>query len=170
MISGFVDIGGLDLYYERHGRGAPLVLLHDAMGTIESCFSGLLSVLAPHFEVIAIELQGHGHTRDIDRPLTYKGMAQDTVALLDVLGIDRAHFAGYNMGGAVALQLAFEHHERVDHLVFAGGVSFETNGVYPELRATFDSFERIRSKECRGMRLTAGGTRSRCVDVARAQG
>jgi pimeloyl-ACP methyl ester carboxylesterase len=141
MISGFVDIGGLDWYYERHGRGAPLVLLHGAMGTIESCFSGLLSVLAEHFEVIAIELQGHGHTRDVDRPLTYEGMAQDTVALLDVLGIDRARFAGYSMGGAVALQLAFEHPERVDHLVFAGGVCFETNGMYPELRAMFDSFD-----------------------------
>jgi pimeloyl-ACP methyl ester carboxylesterase len=65
-------------------------------------------------------------------------MAQDTVALLDALGIERAHFAGYSMGGAVALQLAFEHPVRVDHLVFAGGVSFETNGVYPELRAMFD--------------------------------
>jgi pimeloyl-ACP methyl ester carboxylesterase len=141
MTSGFVDIGGLDMYYERHGRGAPLVLLHGAMGTIESCFSRLLSVLAEHFEVIAIELQGHGHTRDIDRPLTYKGMARDTVALLDALGIKRAHFAGYSMGGAVALQLAFDHSERVDHLVFAGGVSFETNGVYPELQAMFDAFD-----------------------------
>jgi len=90
MTSGFVDIGGLDMYYQRHGSGAPLVLLHGAMGTIESCFSGLLSVLAENFEVIAIELQGHGHTRDIDRPLTYKGMARDTVALLDALGIKRA--------------------------------------------------------------------------------
>jgi pimeloyl-ACP methyl ester carboxylesterase len=141
MTAAFVDIGGLDVYYERHGHGAPLVLLHGAMGTIESCFSGLLPVLAEHFEVIAIELQGHGHTRDIDRPLTYKGMAQDTVALLDALGIELAHFAGYSMGGAVALQLAFEHPERVDHLVFAGGASFDRTGVYPELLAMFDSFD-----------------------------
>src|SRR6266545_6692405 len=78
--SGYADVGALHMYYERHGHGAPLVLLHGAMGTIESCFAGLLPALAHRFEVIAVELQGHGHTRDIARPLTYEGMAADTVA------------------------------------------------------------------------------------------
>jgi hypothetical protein len=106
--SGYVNVGALDMYYERHGDGPPLVLLHGAFGTIESCFAGLLPVLP-------VELQGHGHTRDVARPLSYEGMAGDTAALLEVLDIARAHCVGYSMGGAVALQLALDRPELVDH-------------------------------------------------------
>ena len=141
--SGYVDVGAVDLYYERHGRGrgVPLVLLHGAMGTIESCFARLLPRLARRFEVIAVEPQGHGHTRDADRPLTYAGMAADVAALLTHLDIARAHLVGYSMGGAVALQLALDRPELVDHLVFAGGASFDPSGLYPELAAHFESFD-----------------------------
>src|SRR5919199_3705695 len=143
--AGYVNVGALDLYYERHGResgtAAPLVLLHGALGTIESCFAGLLPELARHFDVIAVELQGHGHTRDADRPLTYAGMAADTAALLDALGIGRAHLVGYSMGGAVALQMALDRPELVDRVVFFGGASFDPSGVYPELTAHFESFD-----------------------------
>jgi pimeloyl-ACP methyl ester carboxylesterase len=139
--SGYVDVGALELYYERHGAGVPLVLLHGAMGTIESCFAGLLPALAASFEVIAVELQGHGHTRDVDRPMTYEGMAGDVVALLDALDVGRAHFVGYSMGGGVALQLALDHPDRVDHLVFAGGAAFDSAALYPELAAMFESFD-----------------------------
>jgi pimeloyl-ACP methyl ester carboxylesterase len=139
--SGYVSVGELDLYCERHGHGAPLVLLHGAMGTIESCFAGLLPGLAQHFEVVAVELQGHGRTRDVARPLTYEGMAGDTAAVLAASGIERAHFVGYSMGGAVALQLALDRPELVDHLVFAGGAAFDTSGVQPELLERFESFD-----------------------------
>jgi pimeloyl-ACP methyl ester carboxylesterase len=139
--AGYLNVGALDMYYERHGCGAPLVLLHGVVGTIESCFASLLPTLAEHFEVIAVELQGHGHTRDIARPLTYQGMAADIAALLDGLAIERAHFVGYSMGGAVALQLALDHPEVADRLVWAGGVAFDTSGVHPELLAVIESFD-----------------------------
>jgi pimeloyl-ACP methyl ester carboxylesterase len=139
--SGYLDVGPLELYYERHGSGRPLVLLHGAFGTIESCFAELLPELAHHFDVIAVELQGHGHTRDIDRPLTYEAMAGDTAASLEALDIARAHFVGYSMGGAVALQLALDHPHLVDHLVYAGGASFDSSGVRPEFVASFESFD-----------------------------
>jgi pimeloyl-ACP methyl ester carboxylesterase len=140
-ISGYLDVGGLEIYYERHGDGPPLVLLHGAFGTIERCFAGLLPALARQFEVIAVELQGHGRTRDVARPLSYEGMAGDTAALLEALDIPRAHCVGYSFGGAVALQLALDRPELVDHLVFAGGAAFDTTGLHPEVIATFESFD-----------------------------
>src|SRR6266704_7043997 len=83
----YVRVNGLDVYCEIHGSGFPLVLLHGAMGTIDSCFAGLLPALAAARQVIAVELQGHGHTADLDRPLSYQQMADDTAALLRALGI-----------------------------------------------------------------------------------
>jgi pimeloyl-ACP methyl ester carboxylesterase len=139
--SGHFDVGELELYCERHGDGPPLVLLHGAFGTIESCFAELLPLLARDFEVIAVELQGHGRTRDIDRPLSYKAMADDAAALLEALEIPRADFVGYSLGGAVGLQLALDRPALVDRLVFAGGAAFDSNGEHPELHAAFESFD-----------------------------
>jgi pimeloyl-ACP methyl ester carboxylesterase len=139
--SGHVDVGALELYHERHGEGPALVLLPGAFGTIESCFAGLLPALARDFEVVAVELQGHGRTRDIARPLRYEEMAGDIAALLEGLEIPRAHLVGYSMGGAVGLQLALDRPELVDRLVFAGGASFDPDGEYPELQAGFESFD-----------------------------
>jgi pimeloyl-ACP methyl ester carboxylesterase len=106
MTSGYAPVNGLDMYYEVHGAGSPLVLLHGAMGTIDSCFSTLLPRLAETRRVIAVELQGHGHTADVDRPLSYPQLADDTVALMGALDVDVADIVGYSLGGAVALQIA----------------------------------------------------------------
>ena len=130
--SGYVPANGLDVYYEIHGTGSPLALFHGAMGTIDSCFAHLLPALAAARQVIAIELQGHGHTADADRPLSYEQMADDAAVVLDALGIGRADLVGYSLGGAVALALAMRHPGRVRRVVFAGGTSYRRDGLYPE--------------------------------------
>src|SRR5262249_61244844 len=85
--SGYLPVNGLDMYYEIHGGGSPLALMHGAMGTIESCFADLLPALAATRQVVAIELQGHGHTADDDRPLSYHQIAADAAAQLEWPGI-----------------------------------------------------------------------------------
>jgi pimeloyl-ACP methyl ester carboxylesterase len=114
VTTGYADVNGLHLYHEVHGdRGAPLVLLHGGMLTIELSFATLIPTLARRHRVVAVELQGHGRTADVDRPITPANSAGDVVALLDHLGIDRAHVLGHSMGGAVALELAVHHPDRV---------------------------------------------------------
>jgi len=121
------------MYYEIHGDGSPLALFHGAMGTIDSCFTDLLPALAAARQVVAIELQGHGHTADIDRPLSYRQMAADAAALLEALDIEKADLVGYSLGGAVALELAMQRPDLVRRLVFAGGTSYRRDGLYPEM-------------------------------------
>jgi predicted alpha/beta-fold hydrolase len=104
--SGYVPANGLDLYYEIHGDGSPLALFHGAMGTIDSCFADLLPALAATRKVVAVELQGHGHTADTDRPLSYRHMAADAAVLLEALGIGTADLVGYSLGGGVVGDLA----------------------------------------------------------------
>jgi len=131
--SGYVDVGPVELYYERHGRGRPMVLLHGAMGTIESCFTGLLPALVDNFEVFAVELQGHGHTADVDRRLAYDLMAQDVGRFVGELGLGPVDIVGYSMGGAVALELARHQPTLVRRLVWFGGVSYRREGLHPEM-------------------------------------
>jgi pimeloyl-ACP methyl ester carboxylesterase len=121
------------MYYEIHGSGRPLVLLHGGFMTIDG-MEVLAPALAETRQVIGIEQQGHGHTADIDRPLTYEQMADDTAALLRYLGIERADIYGYSMGGGTALQLAIRHPDLVRKLVIVSA-SFRADGMYPEARA-----------------------------------
>jgi len=103
------------MYYETRGEGEPLVLLHGAFGLAMD-----LPALAKNRRVIAVELQGHGHTADIDRPLSVEQMADDTAALLNELKIERADFFGYSMGGVVALGVAIRHPSLVRKLAING--------------------------------------------------
>jgi pimeloyl-ACP methyl ester carboxylesterase len=129
--SGYAAVNGLDMYYEIRGRGEPLVVLPGAYMTVE-LMGDLVPALAKHRRVIAVEFQGHGHTADIDRPFSYEAFADDTAALLEHLGIDRADVYGYSLGGGVALQLGFRHPTRVRKLVVASA-SHSSGGMYPEV-------------------------------------
>ena len=133
----YVSVNGLELYYEIRGTGQPLVVLHGAYMTIET-MGEIVPSLAETRQVIAAELQGHGHTADIDRPLSYEHMADDVYALLAEVGIDKADVFGFSLGGGVALQLAIRHPEVVRKLVVAS-VSYTSDGLYPEVRDTIET-------------------------------
>jgi len=135
--TGYAPVNGLSMYYEIHGDGPPLLLLHGAYMTIDM-MGPIVPGLAESRQVIAVELQGHGHTADIDRPITYEQMADDAAALLRHLGIDRADVVGYSMGGGVALQLAIRHPDVVRKLVVASA-SFTSDGMHAVALEMFPS-------------------------------
>ncbi|MET8253240.1 alpha/beta hydrolase [Micromonospora sp. NPDC005197] len=124
----------MEIYHETHGsdEGRPLVLIHGALSGIGTSFGTILPFLAKSRRVIAVELQAHGHTPDVDRPLTVEHFAADVVELLDRLGVERADVFGWSMGSAVALRLGTDHAERVGRLVLAS-VSFDEDGLHPGL-------------------------------------
>jgi pimeloyl-ACP methyl ester carboxylesterase len=130
--TGFADVNGLHLYYETYGSGAPLVLLHGGMLTIDLNFATLIPTLAQTHTVIAVEQQGHGRTANIDREITYPNLASDVVALLDHLGIQRAAVLGHSMGGGVALELAVSHPDRVS-AIMPISASVSKDGMHPDL-------------------------------------
>ena len=129
--TGYASVNGLKLYYEIHGNGEPLVLLHGGLGAT-SMFGDNLPALAKVRKVIVVDLQGHGRTADIDRELSVELMADDIAALLKHLNIEKADIMGYSMGGGVALQTAIRHPEVVSKLIVAS-VPFKRNGFYPEI-------------------------------------
>jgi pimeloyl-ACP methyl ester carboxylesterase len=128
----YASVNGLKMYYEVHGTGRPLVLLHGAITTIDTSFGKVLPALSKTHKVIALEQQGHGHTADVDRPLMYEQMAEDTVALLRQLNIKNADFFGYSMGGGIALQIAIRHPDLVRKLVLAAP-AYNRDGFYPKI-------------------------------------
>ncbi|MGH2967761.1 MAG: alpha/beta fold hydrolase [Solirubrobacteraceae bacterium] len=136
-LTGYAPVDGLSMYYEIHGSGRPLILLHGAYMTIDM-MGPLLPGLAETRQVIAAEQQGHGHTADVDRPLTYEQMADDTAALVRHLEIDIADVVGYSMGGGIALQLAIRHPALVRKLVVASA-SFTSDGMHAVALEMFPS-------------------------------
>jgi pimeloyl-ACP methyl ester carboxylesterase len=132
--TGYAQVNGIKMYYEVHGAGKPVVLLHGAFNSINTAFGQIIPALSKTRQVIAVELQGHGRTQDIDRPFSFESMADDVAALLKFLKTDSADIFGYSMGGGVAQQVAIRHPEIVRRLIITSSV-YKYEGWSPETRA-----------------------------------
>ena len=104
----YAEVNGINLYFETHGDGRPLILLHGGLMSGET-FGPVLPLLAERHQVVAVDLQGHGRTADIDRPIDVRLMADDIAALIDHLGLDQPDIVGYSLGGGVALHTAAKY-------------------------------------------------------------
>jgi pimeloyl-ACP methyl ester carboxylesterase len=135
--AGYASVHGLRMYHEEHGRGRPLVLLHGGGSTVRTSFGEVLPKLARRHHVIAPEQQGHGHTADVDRPLSFEQMADDTAALLEQLGVRDADVLGFSNGGMVAMLLAIRHPALVRRLVVCSSI-YARDGLAPALRRGFE--------------------------------
>ncbi|MEU2662242.1 alpha/beta fold hydrolase [Micromonospora sp. DT46] len=129
----YAEVAGLRLWHEEHGAGRPLLLLHGGFGSVET-FAPILPALAARRRVIAVDLQGHGRTADVDRPLRYESMADDVAALIGHLGLAEADVLGYSLGGGVALRTAIQHPALVRRLVVVSAPCRRL-GWYPEVLA-----------------------------------
>jgi pimeloyl-ACP methyl ester carboxylesterase len=127
----YADVNGINLYYETYGAGRPMILLHGGLGSGEM-FGPILPTLADHHQVIVVDLQGHGRTADINRPLDIRLMADDIAALIDHLGLQRPDVVGYSLGGGVAFHVAVKHPEKVGRLVSASA-NIRRDAIYPEM-------------------------------------
>ena len=128
-----VQVNGMKMYYEVSGSGDPLVVLHGAYMNIPT-MGAIIPTLARTHKVYAIELQGHGRTTDIDRPITYPAMADDVAAFMDSAGLAKADVFGYSMGAIVGLQMAIRHPGKVNKLVFGSG-AYDLEGWQPAFKA-----------------------------------
>lgn len=129
---GYAPVNGLQMYYEIHGSGQPLVLLHGGAGATEM-FTPILPQLSQSHQVIAADLQAHGRTADIDRPLRYESMGDDVAELIRFLKLRKADLIGYSLGAGAAIRAAIQHPEVVRKLV-AISTPFERDGWYPEVK------------------------------------
>jgi pimeloyl-ACP methyl ester carboxylesterase len=133
--TGFAPINGLELYYEIHGSGEPLLMLHGGIGASEQ-FGPNVAELAKTRQVVIAHMQGHGFTKDIDRPYDYAQFAEDAAGLLDHLGFGAVDVLGYSLGAGVAQRLAIQHPDKVRKLVLVSG-TMAFDGSYPEIVAAF---------------------------------
>jgi pimeloyl-ACP methyl ester carboxylesterase len=148
----YAAVNGLKMYYQVEGSGRPLVLIHGGVCTIEACMGALRAQLVKTWKTIAMEQQAHGRTADIDRPLSYHQMAEDTAALLKQLKIENADVVGYSMGGAIALRLAVKYPELVRKVVvFSTGYSA---GGFPRVFSTRSRRSSPRTSRPRSARNT----------------
>ncbi|SEP30492.1 Pimeloyl-ACP methyl ester carboxylesterase [Niastella yeongjuensis] len=138
--SGYAPVDGLNVYYEVYGEGRPIVLLHGAFFTIDMNWSQLIPELSKNRKVIAIELQGHGHTQFSERKLTFPALASDVEGVMDYLKIDSADVAGFSMGGSVAYQLATQSPKRIKKLVIISA-TYKSSGWLPEVTNGFKNLK-----------------------------
>lgn len=130
----YAKVNRLDLHYETYGgTGRPLILLHGGLGAV-AMFEQILPTLAEHRQVIGVELQAHGHTADVDRPLSFEFMADDIAALIEQLGLTNVDLFGYSLGGGVALQTAIRHSATIRKLVVVSAPC-RRQGWFPEVLA-----------------------------------
>src|SRR3989441_3687097 len=129
----YAEVNGIKLYYETHGAGRPLIRLHGGLGSGEM-FGPILPLLAERHQVVTVDLQGHGRTADIDRPIDIRLMADDIAALIGHLGLDKPDVVGYSLGGGVALQTAVKHPAMVRRLVVASA-NIRRDAIDPEILA-----------------------------------
>ena len=128
--SGYAAVNGLKMYYEIHGSGFPLVLIHGGGSTIQTTFGRVIDSFAKNHQVIAVEMQAHGHTADIDRPLSFEQDADDIAELLKQLKITKADIFGFSNGASTTLQIAIRHPELVNKIIVASTMS-KKSGTYP---------------------------------------
>src|SRR5580692_7850742 len=138
--SGYAPVNGIKVYYEVYGEGRPIVLLHGAFYTINMNWSQLIPELSKTRKVIAIEMQGHGHTPFSDRKLDFPTLASDVEGVMNYLKVDSADVAGYSMGGSVAYQLTIQSPKRVKKLVIISS-TYKNSGWRPEVTTAFKSFK-----------------------------
>lgn len=136
--SGYAQVGPVSMYYEVHGEGEPLLILHGGGSTIGTTFGAILPALAASRMVIAPEQQGHGHTADVDRPFTFGQMADDTAELLRQLGVGKVDVFGFSYGGCVAIELALRHPDLVRRVVLASVYS-RPAALHPTLLQSFET-------------------------------
>ena len=144
--TGYAPVNGLNMYYEVHGGGEPVVLLHGAFMTITNNWAGWISELSKTRKVIAVEMQGHGRTADVPRDITYENLADDVAALLNYLKIPRADLIGYSMGGAVALECAIRHPDKVRKAVIISSM-FRSDGMSAE---ALESIRKLTADDFKG--------------------
>jgi pimeloyl-ACP methyl ester carboxylesterase len=138
--TGYAPVNGLKMYYEIHGKGDPVVLLHGSFMTITNNWTDMIPSLSKSRRVIAVEMQGHGRTADINRDFSYEALADDIAALLDYLKVKRADVLGYSMGGGVAMQVAIRHPEKVRKVISISAV-FRHDGWVKEAVEMFPQLE-----------------------------
>ena len=134
--SGYAPVNGIKVYYEVYGKGKPIVLLHGAFMTIEENWSKLIPELSKTRKVIAIEMQGHGHTPFSDRKLNLANLASDVDGVMNYLKVDSADVVGYSMGGSVAYQVTIQNPKRVKKLVIISS-TYKSTGWRPEIANAF---------------------------------
>jgi pimeloyl-ACP methyl ester carboxylesterase len=134
-----ITANGMQIHVEEQGNGKPLVLLHGGIMASEA-FGPNIAALAANRRVIAVHLQGHGHTPDVDRPLRFESLADDVAAVIRELDLGKADLLGYSFGGGVALQTAIRHPHVVDRLIVVSAAARRA-GFYPEVRTAFDHMD-----------------------------